>query len=491
MRSPTKPTERASRRSTHRGTRSRSRARTRPEPASPSRSFTTTCSTGFRKGPGISSCRTRRTSVRTRSTRSSPRCATGSRAPRSSVRARRTRSRGARSRCCDRVVRSCSRPRRVMPGVIDGLLGRARLHGRANDEGSRRTRSGGRRRARAMTPVEEAIAAIRDGKRCRHPDGHGVRPRLHAASRGGRASAVRAQGSFAGAADRDRRFQHRVAGRVRSRAVRGGARACSTAAARPVHARPPESCAAASPGSAAQAPRRSAFACRSSSGLGTRPARGGGMSSPPRARTSTADPIRGAWPTFPKRFARAVAAILDGGDLPGTPSTVLDLTGAEPRVLREGAVPAAEALARPSSILAMAIAQLTLEDLRSAGLADVDPEIADLLQQELDRQRGEIELIASENFTWPSMLEAVGSVADEQVLRGLSRAALLRRLRGHGRDRAARDRPCEGAIRRGARERPAACRRADEHGGVLRLPEARATRSSRSSSRTAATSRTA
>ena len=36
--------------------------------------------------------------------------------------------------------------------------------------------------------------------------------------------------------------------------------------------------------------------------------------------------------------------ILDGGDLPGTPSTVLDLTGSEPRVLREGAVPAAEAL---------------------------------------------------------------------------------------------------------------------------------------------------
>jgi len=39
-------------------------------------------------------------------------------------------------------------------------------------------------------------------------------------------------------------------------------------------------------------------------------------------------------------------ALVDGGDLPGTPSTVLDLTGEEPRVLREGAVPAAEALER-------------------------------------------------------------------------------------------------------------------------------------------------
>ena len=43
---------------------------------------------------------------------------------------------------------------------------------------------------------------------------------------------------------------------------------------------------------------------------------------------------------------RDAAALVDGGELPGTPSTVLDLTRAEPRVLREGAVPAAEALER-------------------------------------------------------------------------------------------------------------------------------------------------
>jgi L-threonylcarbamoyladenylate synthase len=47
----------------------------------------------------------------------------------------------------------------------------------------------------------------------------------------------------------------------------------------------------------------------------------------------------------PDAILHAVAAVVDGGELPGTPSTVLDLTGAEPRVLREGAVPAAEALA--------------------------------------------------------------------------------------------------------------------------------------------------
>ena len=43
---------------------------------------------------------------------------------------------------------------------------------------------------------------------------------------------------------------------------------------------------------------------------------------------------------------RAAAVLVDGDELPGTPSTVLDLTGTEPRVLREGAVPAAEALER-------------------------------------------------------------------------------------------------------------------------------------------------
>jgi tRNA threonylcarbamoyl adenosine modification protein (Sua5/YciO/YrdC/YwlC family) len=43
--------------------------------------------------------------------------------------------------------------------------------------------------------------------------------------------------------------------------------------------------------------------------------------------------------------ARAAAAV-DGGELLGAPSTVLDLSGPEPRVLREGAVPAAEALSR-------------------------------------------------------------------------------------------------------------------------------------------------
>ena len=54
---------------------------------------------------------------------------------------------------------------------------------------------------------------------------------------------------------------------------------------------------------------------------------------------------------IPAEILDGVAAVLDVGALPGTPSTVIDLTGAEPRVLREGAVPAAEALARIAGAL--------------------------------------------------------------------------------------------------------------------------------------------
>jgi glycine hydroxymethyltransferase len=66
----------------------------------------------------------------------------------------------------------------------------------------------------------------------------------------------------------------------------------------------------------------------------------------------------------------------------------------------------------------MAIAQETLEQLRTAGLTDVDPEIADLLGQELERQRRQIELIASENFTWPSVFEASGSTPTNKYAEG-------------------------------------------------------------------------
>src|SRR5258705_3675118 len=67
----------------------------------------------------------------------------------------------------------------------------------------------------------------------------------------------------------------------------------------------------------------------------------------------------------------------------------------------------------------MALApQETVQDLRRAVLVDVDPEIAELIGRELERQRGQIELIASENFTWPSVLEAVSSVPTNKYAEG-------------------------------------------------------------------------
>jgi glycine hydroxymethyltransferase len=66
----------------------------------------------------------------------------------------------------------------------------------------------------------------------------------------------------------------------------------------------------------------------------------------------------------------------------------------------------------------MAVAQETIDHLRTAGLDEIDPEIAGLLGRELERQRGQIELIASENFTWPSILEAASNVATNKYAEG-------------------------------------------------------------------------
>ena len=44
----------------------------------------------------------------------------------------------------------------------------------------------------------------------------------------------------------------------------------------------------------------------------------------------------------PEEIRAGCAVLVDGGKLPGVPSTVVDLTGSAPVILREGAVPAAE-----------------------------------------------------------------------------------------------------------------------------------------------------
>jgi L-threonylcarbamoyladenylate synthase len=69
----------------------------------------------------------------------------------------------------------------------------------------------------------------------------------------------------------------------------------------------------------------------------------GGVAATSANRHGGPDPRR--LEDVPAEIRAACWAELDGGELPGTPSTVLDLTTPEPRVLREGAIPAAEALA--------------------------------------------------------------------------------------------------------------------------------------------------
>ena len=58
------------------------------------------------------------------------------------------------------------------------------------------------------------------------------------------------------------------------------------------------------------------------------------------------------------------------------------------------------------------------ESLLDAKLADVDPEVAAALDGELARQRGTLEMIASENFVPVSVLEAAGSVLTNKYAEG-------------------------------------------------------------------------
>ena len=54
-------------------------------------------------------------------------------------------------------------------------------------------------------------------------------------------------------------------------------------------------------------------------------------------------------------------------------------------------------------------------------LSESDPAVADALRQELTRERDSIELIASENFTSPAVMEAVGSVLTNKYAEGYPR----------------------------------------------------------------------
>jgi glycine hydroxymethyltransferase len=58
------------------------------------------------------------------------------------------------------------------------------------------------------------------------------------------------------------------------------------------------------------------------------------------------------------------------------------------------------------------------DDFQTAPLAEVDPKIAEVLERELARQQGTLEMIASENFVPQAVLDAVGSVLTNKYAEG-------------------------------------------------------------------------
>ena len=58
------------------------------------------------------------------------------------------------------------------------------------------------------------------------------------------------------------------------------------------------------------------------------------------------------------------------------------------------------------------------DDFQTANLAEVDPDIARVLERELARQQGTLEMIASENFVPQAVLDATGSVLTNKYAEG-------------------------------------------------------------------------
>ena len=98
----------------------------------------------------------------------------------------------------------------------------------------------------------------------------------------------------------------------------------------------------------------------------------------------------------------------------------------------------------------------------NASLREADPTVARLIDRELRRQQHGLELIASENFASRAVIDAMGTPLTNKYAEGYPGPAVLRRLRGGRRGRAARHRPAQAALRRRARQRAAALGRAGQ-----------------------------
>ena len=104
---------------------------------------------------------------------------------------------------------------------------------------------------------------------------------------------------------------------------------------------------------------------------------------------------------------------------------------------------------------------------RSRPLAQADPDIAAAIRNETRRQEDGLELIASENFVSPAVLEAAGSVLTNKYAEGYPGKRYYGGCEFVDVVETLAHRPRQGAVRRRARQRPAALRRAGEHGASI------------------------
>jgi Serine hydroxymethyltransferase len=109
--------------------------------------------------------------------------------------------------------------------------------------------------------------------------------------------------------------------------------------------------------------------------------------------------------TVVEAFASCVVVLADSNNKAGNKVMMLSMLSG----FRRSIVPTAARL-RPFSA--------TTSTVLNKSLAETDPEIANLIEQEKARQRSSLVLIASENFTSKAVLDALGSVLSNKYSEG-------------------------------------------------------------------------
>ena len=183
--------------------------------------------------------------------------------------------------------------------------------------------------------TDEVVAAVKAGENGHPADGHGLRALRRRISRRTGPALVHAQAAPRDDADGDARRRSRGDPRRHPGTARARRRHGAGAASRSLHARATE------PGPALPLAERYAAghdrSSRPRSPRGVRRVvleRVGVVAATSANVHGAPDPAR--IDEVPAEIRDAVAAILDTGTLPGTPSTVIDPTGREPQVLRGG-----------------------------------------------------------------------------------------------------------------------------------------------------------